>query len=63
MKVGAHQSIAGGVANAVDRQIDDGGNCGQIFTHSPQVWQNPSIDDDDAGAFISTSADHGSLHG
>ena len=59
MKVGAHQSIAGGVANAVDRQIDDGGNCGQIFTHSPQVWQNPSIDDDDAGAFISASADHG----
>jgi deoxyribonuclease-4 len=58
MRVGAHESIAGGVANAVDRQLDDGGNCGQIFTHSPQVWQDPNIDDDDAAAFRERSADH-----
>jgi len=56
MRVGAHESIAGGVANAVDRQVDDGGNCGQIFTHSPQVWQDPDIDDDDAAAFRERSA-------
>jgi deoxyribonuclease-4 len=58
MRVGAHESIAGGVANAVDRQLDDGGNCGQIFTHSPQVWQDPNIDDDDAATFRERSADH-----
>ena len=58
MRVGAHESIAGGVANAVDRQLDDGGNCGQIFTHSPQVWQEPNIDTDDAAAFRERSADH-----
>ena len=58
MRVGAHESIAGGVANAVDRQVDDGGNCGQIFTHSPQVWQDPNIDDDDASAFRDRSAEH-----
>ncbi|MBB6647567.1 deoxyribonuclease IV [Halobellus ruber] len=58
MRVGAHESIAGGVANAVDRQVDDGGNCGQIFTHSPQVWQDPDIADDDAAAFRERSAEH-----
>ena len=58
MRVGAHESIAGGVANAVDRQLDDGGNCGQIFTHSPQVWQEPNIDTDDAAAFRERSVDH-----
>ncbi len=44
-------SIAGGVDNAVDRQRDVGGNCGQIFTHSPQVWQDPNVGDDEAAAF------------
>ncbi|NHN47919.1 deoxyribonuclease IV [Halostella sp. JP-L12] len=51
MRVGAHVSIAGGVDNAVDRQRDVGGNCGQIFTHSPQVWQDPNVGDDEAAAF------------
>ncbi|MFC6871865.1 deoxyribonuclease IV [Halobellus marinus] len=58
MRVGAHESIAGGVAKAVDRQLDDGGNCGQIFTHSPQVWQNPDLDEDDAATFRERSAEH-----
>jgi deoxyribonuclease-4 len=51
MRVGAHVSIAGGVDNAVPNQLDVGGNCGQIFTHSPQVWQDPNIGDDEADAF------------
>ncbi|WP_232687292.1 deoxyribonuclease IV [Halobacterium zhouii] len=51
MRVGAHVSIAGGVDNAVGNELDVGGNCGQIFTHSPQVWQDPNIDDDEAEAF------------
>ena len=57
MHVGAHVSVAGGVDNAVQRQLDVGGNCGQIFTTSPQVWQQPSIEDDEANRFVDGSAD------
>jgi deoxyribonuclease-4 len=56
LRVGAHTSIAGGVHNAVDEQIDYGGNCGQIFSHSPQVWQSPNIDPDNAEQFRSVAA-------
>jgi deoxyribonuclease-4 len=58
MRVGAHESIAGGVFNAVDALVDDGGNCGQIFTHSPQVWQDPNIADDEADQFRTLSAEN-----
>jgi deoxyribonuclease-4 len=51
MRVGAHVSIAGGVDNAVGNELDVSGNCGQIFTHSPQVWQDPNVGDDEAAAF------------
>jgi len=51
MRVGAHVSIAGGIDNAVGNELDVGGNCGQIFTHSPQVWQDPNVGDDEAAAF------------
>ncbi len=56
MKVGAHVSIAGGVHNAVENQIEIGGNCGQIFTHSPQVWDHGSIEEDEAEQFRSETA-------
>ena len=59
MQVGAHVSVAGGVDNAVQRQLDVGGNCGQIFTTSPQVWQEPTIEDDEAERFRDGSADSG----
>jgi len=58
MRVGAHVSVAGGVDNAVDNQREVGGNCGQIFTHSPQVWQDPNVGDDEAAAFRAGSAEH-----
>jgi deoxyribonuclease-4 len=58
MRVGAHTSIAGGVHNAVTEQREYDGTCGQIFTHSPQVWQKPSIDDDDAEQFRTLTAEH-----
>jgi len=51
MRVGAHVSIAGGIDNAVGNELDVGGNCGQIFTPSPQVWQDPNVGDDEAAAF------------
>jgi len=58
MRVGAHVSIAGGVDNAVGNQRTVGGNCGQIFTHSPQVWQDPNVGDDEAVAFREGTAEH-----
>ena len=57
MRVGAHVSIAGGVDNAVARELEVGGNCGQIFTTSPQVWKLPSIDDDEAERFRDGTAE------
>jgi len=58
LRVGAHASIAGGVHNAVDEQREFGGNCGQIFSHSPQVWQEPNIEADNATRFREGSAEH-----
>ncbi|MFB6218203.1 MAG: deoxyribonuclease IV [Halobacteriaceae archaeon] len=55
MPIGAHVSIAGGVHNAVDRQLDVGGTCGQIFTHSPQVWDHGDLEDSAARAFVEQS--------
>lgn len=55
MKVGAHVSVAGGIDNAVERQLDVGGNCGQIFTHSPQVWGEPAVDQGIADRFSTAS--------
>ena len=55
VRVGAHTSIAGGIDNAVDEQLEYGGNCGQIFTHSPQVWQDPDVGDDESDRFQSVS--------
>ncbi|MEF8779239.1 MAG: deoxyribonuclease IV [Haloferacaceae archaeon] len=57
LKVGAHVSVAGGVDNAVGNQLSVGGNCGQIFTHSPQVWQDPNIDDEEAATFREGTAE------
>jgi len=57
-RVGAHTSIAGGVPNAVDEQLEIGGNCGQIFSHSPQVWQDPNIGDDEAAEFRDLVGEH-----
>ncbi|AFZ73661.1 deoxyribonuclease IV [Natronobacterium gregoryi] len=64
MNVGAHVSISGSrvssddetppyddIRNAVHRQRSFGGNCGQIFTTSPQVWAQPEISNEAAGGF------------
>ncbi|MHC3438154.1 deoxyribonuclease IV [Natrialbaceae archaeon A-gly3] len=64
MNVGAHVSISGSrvssdtetppyddIRNAVHRQVAFGGNCGQIFTTSPQVWQQPNISGEAAEGF------------
>ena len=55
--IGAHVSIAGGVAQAPQREAEIGGNCGQIFTHSPRMWDSPRFTDADAADFRQKWAD------
>ena len=55
-RIGAHVSVAGGIDNAVSRQRDVGGNCGQVFTHSPQVWKHSPVDPEVAERFREESA-------
>jgi deoxyribonuclease-4 len=58
LSVGAHTSIAGGVHNAVEEQVEYEGNCGQIFTHSPQVWQEPDLGETEVEQFRELSGQH-----
>jgi deoxyribonuclease-4 len=45
MLIGAHVSTSGGVDKAVDRALDIGAECMQIFAASPRMWRVPSIKD------------------
>lgn len=50
-RVGAHVSIAGGFNKSIDRELEIGGNCGQIFCHSPRSFQFSALDKDDVQLF------------
>ncbi|MBN2524760.1 MAG: deoxyribonuclease IV [Deltaproteobacteria bacterium] len=43
MKIGAHQSIAGGLQLAPQRAASIGLECFQMFTKAPQNWQEPEL--------------------
>ena len=49
--VGAHQSIAGGFAKAVERAVETGCECLQIFTRNVNQWNVSPIDPAAAAAF------------
>lgn len=51
LRIGAHVSISGGVSNAVERELELGGNCGQIFVGSPRGWAVSDFDDEEVDAF------------
>ena len=57
-RIGAHVSIAGGFPNAVDRELELGGNCGQIFVGSPRGWATNEVDEEEAEAFRAASEEH-----
>jgi deoxyribonuclease-4 len=48
---GAHQSISGGLPKAVDRALEAGCDCMQIFTRNVNQWAVKPIDQDIAAAF------------
>jgi len=48
---GAHQSIAGGFTRAVERAVETGCECLQVFTRNINQWRTTPIDPDEAAAF------------
>jgi deoxyribonuclease-4 len=50
-RLGAHQSIAGGLTKAVDRAVETGCECLQIFTRNINQWKVSPLDLDEAAAF------------
>ncbi len=57
MRVGAHVSISGGFSQAVNREVDLGGNCGQIFVGSPRGWAVNEVEAGEASEFVDASTD------
>ena len=57
--LGAHQSIAGGFSRAVDRAVETGCECLQIFTRNINQWEVAPIKPADAAAFRAAVADAG----
>ena len=48
---GAHHSIAGGLPKAVDRAVETGCNCLQVFTRNINQWAVKPLDPEVAAAF------------
>lgn len=53
VKLGAHQSIAGGYGEALKRISNIGGNCLQIFSSSPRGWNFAKVDKQQSSQFLS----------
>ncbi|MEF8802372.1 MAG: deoxyribonuclease IV [Halolamina sp.] len=51
LRVGAHVSISDGFEAAVEREVELGGNCGQVFVGSPRGWAVSEVDETAAQAF------------
>ncbi len=54
-RIGAHVSISGGYEKAIGREIDLGGNCGQIFAGSPRGWKVSQPSEEEAQKFRTES--------
>ncbi|MFB3765079.1 MAG: deoxyribonuclease IV [Methanotrichaceae archaeon] len=52
VKVGVHVSIAGGIANAVDRASQKGCDVFQIFSRNPRGWRFKDISPEEADSFV-----------
>lgn len=50
-KIGAHVSCSGGLTSAVERALEIGAECLQLFVGAPQNWASPKIPDEEVAAF------------
>ncbi len=57
-RIGSHVSISDGLPAAVERAVDLGGNCGQIFVGSPQGWAVSEIEEETAADFRDATTEH-----
>ncbi len=57
LKLGAHQSIAGGYQEALKRINAIGGNCLQFFSSSPRGWNFAKVDDKTVEQFLQFKKD------
>lgn len=51
MRLGAHQSIAGGLEKAIERVQNIGGNTLQIFSCSPRTWKSADVSNESVEIF------------
>jgi deoxyribonuclease-4 len=51
MRLGAHQSIAGGLEHAIEAARRDGCEAVQLFTHSQMQWRVPELTDESIACF------------
>lgn len=51
MRIGGHVSAAGGIDKSIDRALEIGANCLQIFIAPPQSWRKTTITDEQVAAF------------
>ena len=57
--LGAHHSIAGGYHRAVDRAVETGCTCLQVFTRNINQWKTKPLDPAEAAAFRAAVRDAG----
>ena len=51
MRFGAHMSVAGGLDKSIERAIDAGCDCLQLFTKSARQWAARPLSDDETSTF------------
>ena len=59
---GAHMSIAGGVHLAIDRGLDAGCDCLQIFVRNPRQWSAEPLEEDDVRLWKASAHKAGMSH-
>lgn len=57
LKLGAHLSIAGGHVKALEKIVQIGGNCLQIFSTSPRGWSRAKMTPEEIEHFITVKND------
>ncbi len=59
MKLGAHESVAGGMHHAVSRAVEDGCESLQLFVKSPNRWAGTAVKPGEIELFLEQGADFG----
>jgi deoxyribonuclease-4 len=57
--IGIHLSTSGGTFTAVQRAVECGANCFQIFSSSPRQWKAAAVKPEDAAKMRELRAEHG----